>query len=199
MGAVDEACLKVWARQPKRFFERATIDMDGTLVVTTGECKGRDGHLVQRNLGLPSAVGLVGRDRRGAPPGQPLGESSQSRRAAEEADQVIALCRRAGCKIVLRGDTAFSQSERLDAWDDDGVTSSTSASVALENLEDIADNLPKSEWQKLLRPPRYEIQKPIRGKKPVHVKGRIVLRREVRGSHPPGRRLRRVRVPADGL
>jgi len=48
---------------------------------------------------------------------------------------------------------------------------------ALENLEEIADNLPKSEWQKLLRPPRYEIQTDPR-QKPVHVKGRIVLRRE---------------------
>ena len=31
--------MNVWARQPKKFFERATIDLDGTLVVTTGECK----------------------------------------------------------------------------------------------------------------------------------------------------------------
>jgi len=40
MQAADEARLNVWARQPKKFFDRATIDLDGTLVVTTGECKG---------------------------------------------------------------------------------------------------------------------------------------------------------------
>jgi hypothetical protein len=39
MEAIDEARLKVWARQPEEFFQRATIDLDGTLVVTTGECK----------------------------------------------------------------------------------------------------------------------------------------------------------------
>jgi len=39
LEAADEARLNVWARQPKRFFERATIDLDGTLVVTTAECK----------------------------------------------------------------------------------------------------------------------------------------------------------------
>jgi len=39
MAAIDEARLNVWARQPKEFFDRATIDMDGTLVITTGECK----------------------------------------------------------------------------------------------------------------------------------------------------------------
>ncbi len=30
---------RVWARQPAAFFEEATIDMDGTLVETTGACK----------------------------------------------------------------------------------------------------------------------------------------------------------------
>ena len=39
IDAIDEARLNVWAQQPEEFFERATIDMDGTLVVTTGECK----------------------------------------------------------------------------------------------------------------------------------------------------------------
>jgi hypothetical protein len=39
MEAIDEARRKVWARQPKEFFQRATIDLDGTLVITTGECK----------------------------------------------------------------------------------------------------------------------------------------------------------------
>ena len=39
MQAIDDARLNVWARQPKEFFDRATIDMDGTLVITTGECK----------------------------------------------------------------------------------------------------------------------------------------------------------------
>ena len=28
-----------WKRQPSEFFEQATIDMDGPIVETTGECK----------------------------------------------------------------------------------------------------------------------------------------------------------------
>ena len=39
MHAADDARLNVWRRQRPEFFERATIDFDGTLVVTTGECK----------------------------------------------------------------------------------------------------------------------------------------------------------------
>jgi len=38
-AAIDEARLNVWARQPARFFDRATLDFDGTLVPTRGEKK----------------------------------------------------------------------------------------------------------------------------------------------------------------
>ena len=37
--AIDEVRLEVWAEQPKSFFDRATIDMDGTLVETTGAAR----------------------------------------------------------------------------------------------------------------------------------------------------------------
>ena len=37
--AIDEARLKVWAKQPAMFFREAVIDMDGSLVETSGECK----------------------------------------------------------------------------------------------------------------------------------------------------------------
>tara|TARA_B100000949_G_C13913974_1_gene298032 strand:- start:136 stop:453 length:318 start_codon:yes stop_codon:yes gene_type:complete len=37
--AIDEARLNVWARQPDSFFEQATIDIDGHILETTGQCK----------------------------------------------------------------------------------------------------------------------------------------------------------------
>jgi hypothetical protein len=177
MHAIDEARLNVWARQPAKFFDRATIDMDGTLVITTGECKegmdisykGTWGYhpLVVSLAETGEVLRLVNR-----PGNRPSHEG-----AAEEADQAIALCRRAGFrKIVLRGDTAFSQSGKLDAWDEDGVTFYFGFK-AMPNLEDIADNLPRAAWRKVLRPPRYEVQTDPR-QKPVNVKQRIVRRRE---------------------
>ena len=39
MAAIDEARLKVWARQPEEFFDQAILDFDGTIVETSGECK----------------------------------------------------------------------------------------------------------------------------------------------------------------
>jgi len=36
---INDARLTVWARQPKSFFDEATVDMDGTITPTGGECK----------------------------------------------------------------------------------------------------------------------------------------------------------------
>jgi len=177
MAAIDDARLNVWARQPKKFFDRATIDMDGTLVVTTGECKQGMDISYKGTWGYhPLVVSL-------AETGEVLrlvnrcGNRPSHEGAAEEADEAIAVCRKGGFRqIVLRGDTAFSQSGKLDAWDRDGVTFYFGFK-AMPNLEEIADNLPKNAWRKVLRPPRYEVQTEAR-QKPVNVKQRIVRRRE---------------------
>jgi len=174
--AVDEARLNVWAKQPTEFFERATIDMDGVIIATTGECKqgmdiaynGRWGyHALLLSLAeTGEALRLINR-----PGNRPSHEG-----AAEAADEVFAFCRRAGFrKIVARGDTKFSQSNKLDEWDDAGVTFYFGF-PGTPNLDAIADNLPKTAWRKLLRPPRYEVQTDPR-QKPVNVKQRIVRRR----------------------
>lgn len=177
MRAADDARLNVWGRQPKKFFARATIDLDGTLVVTTGECKAGMDVSYKGTWGYhPLLVTL-------AETGEVLrlvnrsGNRPSHEGAAEEADEAIDLCRRAGFRqIVLRGDTAFSQSEKLDAWDADGVTFYFGFK-AMPNLEEIAENLPKTAWNKLLREPRYEVQTEAR-QRPKNVKQRIVRRRE---------------------
>ena len=154
-----------------------TIDLDGTLVITTGECKAGMDISYKGTWGYhPLLVTL-------AETGEVLrlvnrsGNRPSHEGAAAEADQAIEVCRRAGFrKIVLRGDTAFSQSERLDTWDSDGVTFYFGFK-AMPNLEKIADSLPQKVWQKLRRAPRYEVQTEAR-QKPVHVKRQIIRRRE---------------------
>jgi hypothetical protein len=177
LQAADDARLNVWARQPAAFFRRATIDMDGALIATTGECKqgmnisykGTWGyHALLLSLAETGEVlRLVNR-----PGNRPSHEG-----AADEADQAIALCRRAGFrKIVLRGDTAFSQCEKLDGWNRDGVTFYFGFK-ALPNLKEIAENLPETAWKKLVRPPRYKVRTTPR-EKPENVKLQVVRRRE---------------------
>lgn len=175
--AIDEARLVVWAKQPEAFFAQATIDMDGHLVATAGECKqgmdiaydGTWGYhpLLVSLANTGEVLRLVNR-----PGNRPSHEG-----AAAECDRVIALCRRAGFRtILLRGDTDFSQTEHLDRWDADGVRFHFGYD-ATPNLKEIADNLPKTAWKKLARPPRWEARTGKR-RRPDKVKEEIVRKRE---------------------
>jgi len=177
MRAADDARLNVWRKQPAAFFERATIEMDGKLVATTGQCKAGMDISYNGTWGYhPLIVSL-------AETGEVLrlvnrsGNRPSQEGAAVEADAAIALCRGAGFRqIVLRGDTKFSQTERLDGWDADGVTFYFGFD-AKENLRELADTLPKSAWQPLLRDPPYEVKTEARSRRP-NVKDQVVRRRK---------------------
>jgi hypothetical protein len=175
--AIDEARLNVWARQPKEFFEQAIIDMDGHLVPTTGQCKegmdiAYDGTWGYHPLLLSLAntgevLSIVNRS----------GNRPSHEGAAAECNRAIAVCRRAGFKkILLRGDTDFSQTEHLDGWDTEGVTFQFGYD-AMPNLTEIAENLGKTKWKKLKRPPRWEARTGQR-ERPDNVKQQIVRERE---------------------
>jgi hypothetical protein len=169
--------LKVWRQQPKTFFEEAVIDADGTMVETTGECKqGMDiNHKGQWGY-HPLVISL-------ANTAEPLyvvnrsGNRPSHEQAAAYFDRAIALCRQAGFqRILLRGDTDFSQTEHLDRWDQDGVRFIFGID-ATPALYAIAEKLPKNAWRELRRPPKYEVQTQPR-QRPENVKQQIVEARE---------------------
>jgi len=150
---------KVWARQPDEFFQIATVDADGTLVETTGECKagmslsykGIWGYhpllITLANTG--EVLRLVNR-----PGNRPSHEG-----AAGQLDQVIALCREAGFRqILLRGDTDFTQTTHLDRWHELGYVKFIFGMDVTPGLHIKADDLPKTAWKTLHRPPRYQIR-----------------------------------------
>jgi hypothetical protein len=156
--AIDEARLNVWARQGADFFQQATIDMDGSLVGTDGQCKqgmdvAYDGtwgyHPLLVSLAETGEVLFI-KNRSGNRPSQ--------EGAAPLADRAIALCRRAGFqRILLRGDTKFSQTEHLDRWDTANVIFQFGYE-AKKNLVRIANELENTEWTRLSRRPRYEVK-----------------------------------------
>jgi hypothetical protein len=167
----------VWRQQPDTFFDLATIDMDGTLVETSGQCKqgmdiaydGTWGYhpLVLSLANTGEVLWVVNRS----------GNRPSHEGAAAAVDRVVASCREGGFrKVLLRGDTDFSQSEHLDRWD--------AASVqflfgfdATPNLKAIAEDLPAAAWQPLPRLPAYHVQTQPR-QRPDNVKEAIVVERE---------------------
>ncbi|MEK7995000.1 MAG: IS1380 family transposase [Planctomycetota bacterium] len=175
--AIDEARLKVWSRQPKSFFEQAIIDMDGHLVATTGECKQGMDIAYDGTWGYQVLVVSLANTREVLSLLNRSGNRPSHEGAAAQCDRVIALCQRAGfARILLRGDTDFSQTKHLDRWDDAEVQFHFGYD-AKKNLAEIADNLPKNAWTKLERPAHYQVQTKKR-ERPDKVKDQIVRERE---------------------
>ena len=175
--AIDETRRKVWAKQPQSFFNRATIDMDGTLVGTTGSCKAGMDIAYDGTWGYhPLIVSL-------AETGEVLrllnrsGNRPSHDQASGQVDQAIWLCMRSGFRrMVLRGDTDFSQTQHLDRWSALPGVYFIFGYDAMPNLKELADDLPATVWKPLDRPARYEVQTQPR-KRPDKVKDRIVRER----------------------
>jgi hypothetical protein len=175
---VNEVRLGVWAEQPDAFFTQAVLDMDGTLVETTGQCKqgmdiaynGAWGYhallLTLANTG--EVLGLVNRS----------GNRPSHEGAAAEVDRALALCFRGGFrKVLLRGDTDFSQTEHLDRWNADARVRFVFGYDAAPNLVALAEQIPEKYWQALQRPLRYEVRTQAR-QRPDNVKEAVVVRRQ---------------------
>lgn len=175
-AAIDVTRRKVWAEQPASFFEQAILDADGTMVETDGECKqgmdlsynGQWGYhpLVVTLANTGEVLRLVNRS----------GNRPSHEGAAAQLDRSIALCREAGFrKILLRGDTDFSQTRHLDRWHDARVTFCFGLDVTpLRHIQ--VDDLPESAWKPLKRPPKYEVKTRPRRKRP-QVKQQVVEER----------------------
>ena len=178
MEVFNATRLKVWRQQPKAFFRQAIIEADGTIVETTGECKqGMDisynglwGYhpLVLSLANTGEVLYVVNRS----------GNRPSHEYAAIYFDRAVGLCRKAGFrKILLRGDTDFTQTVHLDRWDDAGDVRFIFGIDAMPNLYEIVEKLPKNAWKELKRPAKYEVKTQPR-QRPENVKEKIVQERE---------------------
>jgi Transposase DDE domain group 1 len=183
MEIFNRVRLRVWAEQPPAFFTEATLDADGTLVATDGECKQGIDIAYDGTWGYhPLVISL-------ANTGEPLYlvNRSGNRPSYEQADvyfnKAIDLCRRAGfSRILLRGDTDFTQTQRLDAWDAAGDIRFIFGIDARDHLKARAEALPAAAYSFLERPPRYPIQTAPR-QPPERVKPEIVRQRGFETIH----------------
>ncbi len=177
MDVINEVRLRVWKQQPAAFFDEAIIDVDGTMVPTTGECKEGMDLSYKGVWGYhPLLVSL-------ANTGEPLfimnrgGNRPSHEGAADYLNRAGALCREAGFRrILFRGDTDFSQTRHLDGWDGAGYHFLFGID-AMRNLVDLAEGVAENAWKPLHREKKYEV-KTVPRRRPVNEKERIVRHRE---------------------
>lgn len=121
--AINEARLNVWKAQGAEFIGKtAVLDVDSSIVKTSGECKEGMELTYKGAWGYPPLLVSYANTQ------EPLfilnrpGARPSVEGAPDLLDRAIDLCRRAGhTDILMRGDTAFSMTRYLDKWDDDGV------------------------------------------------------------------------------
>jgi hypothetical protein len=175
-ACINKSRKKVWQQQEASFHEVATVDMDGTIAQTYGECKeGMDmsykgiwgyAPLIISLAETSEVLYLVNRE----------GNKKSSDGATEWVDRAIADLQGAFKKIWLRGDTDFSMTRNLDRWDVEGVKF-VLGFKCYNKVVRMAEKLPESAWKPLSREPRYEVKTKER-KRPENVKERIVKERE---------------------
>jgi hypothetical protein len=103
------------------------------------------------------------------------GNRPSHEQADEYLDKAIALCRRAGFgSILLRGDTDFMQTWKLDEWDASGDVTFIFGCDAKKALIARAESLAAGGWKRLERPPKYSTKTEPRAR-PDNVKEQIVV------------------------
>jgi hypothetical protein len=177
-AAFHETRHKVWANQPARFFDQAVIDMDGILVGTTGACKGGMDISYNGTWGYHPLVLTLANTGEVLSIVNRAGNRPSHEGAAAEIDRLLPMCFAGGFrKVLLRGDTDFSQSEHLDRWSADPRVTFVFGYNASRNLVDIAENLPACAWKQLERPARYVVATQPR-RRPEKVKDRVIKERQ---------------------
>jgi Transposase DDE domain group 1 len=174
---------RVWSRQPASFFDEARIDMDGVLVGTSGECKVGMNMAYDGTWGYhPLVVSLANTGEVLSILNRP-GNRPSHEGAAAEVDRALRVCWNGGFRrVLLRGDTDFSQTKHLDRWSADPRLHFIFGMDCTAAKHCLADDLPASAWQPLQRRPRYQVKTDQRGRR-ARIKEQVVRDREFESIH----------------
>jgi hypothetical protein len=174
MEVMNERRVKVWERQPKEFFEKAILNVDGTIAGTTGECKEGMDMSHKGVWGYAPLIISLAQTR------EPLylvnrsGNAPSHLDSADWVDRSLDLVEGRFEEVWLRGDTDFSLTEHLDRWDK--RCKFVLGFDAHRNLVGLAEGILEERWEELERKPKYEVKTQER-QRPENVKERIVKER----------------------
>jgi Transposase DDE domain group 1 len=148
----DDVRKGVWRRQPPEFFAEAVLDADGTLVATGAEHKEGVDIAYDGTWGYhPLLVSLANTGEVLRIVNRP-GNRPSHEGAAAALDRAAATCFAGGFRrVLLRGDTDFSQTEHLDRWSTDKRIRFIFGYDARPNLVELAERLPEAAWEPLRR------------------------------------------------
>lgn len=175
MEAKNAVRTKIWQKQPASFRKLATINVDGTLSPTCGQCKEGMDISYDGQWGYHPVVVSLHQTR------EPLyivnrpGNAPSHLGSAKWIDKSLDLVGKHFEKVELRGDTDFSLTEHFDRWDERctfifGVD-------AMPNLVKMANEIDPTDWTPLEKEPKYSVKTEPR-QKPENVKQKVVKRRK---------------------
>lgn len=177
MDTVNHIRGEVWKRAGLSTEETARIDVDGTILPTTGVCKEGTDMSYKGEFGYhPLLVSFYNTQ-------EPLfivnrpGNRPSYDGAAAYLDRAIAVVRQAGfTDILLRGDTDFTQTAHLDRWNEAGVRFVFGYDANARFVER-AENMAIWEYTDLVRKANEEFdRKEVRAKQP-RVKAAVIKER----------------------
>ena len=175
MEAANETRRKIWERQPKKFFEKAILNVDGTIAGTTGECKEGMDISYKGIWGYAPLIISLSKTREALYLINRPGNSPSHIDSSKWIDRSLDLVSDTFKEVWIRGDTDFSLTAHFDKWDKRckfvfGID-------ARKNLVSIADAIPEEQWEVIERKPKYKVKTKKR-RRPVNVKARIIKERE---------------------
>jgi len=174
MEAINRTRKKVWYKQPKRFFERAILNVDGLIAKVEGECK--EGMDISYNgiWGYAPLIISLDKTREALYLINRPGNAPSHLNSSKWIDRSLNLVSDTFDDVWLRGDTDFSLTAHFDKWD--RKCKFVFGIDAMPKLVSIAETIREAKWEVLERKPKYEVKTKKR-KRPENVKERIIKER----------------------
>ncbi len=174
MDLVNNIRKHIWLKQSQSFKKEAIINVDGTIVPTTGECKGGMDISYNKLWGYHPLVISLASTREALYIVNRPGNVPSHTDSALWIDKAIDLVSDVFETVYVRGDTDYSLTSNFDRWSERCIF--VFGVDARENMIRIADSISESQWELFEREAKYTITTEER-ERPVNVKDQVIEER----------------------